>query len=59
MEATEAYGLIYKLMHSRSQKIREQMIARTRRKRATFLIMALCGAMAATSVRRCMWMRGH
>ncbi len=59
MEATEVsvYGFIYKLMCSGSQRICEQMIirTRTRRKRATFLTVALCGAMAATSVWRCVW----
>lgn len=47
MEAIEVgvYGFIYKLY--------EQMIMTTRRKSDTFLIMAFCGAMAATSVRRC------
>lgn len=47
MEAIEVgvYGFIYKLY--------EQMIMTTRRKSDTFLIMAFCGAMAATSVRKC------
>ncbi len=55
MEATEVsvYGFIYKLMCSGSQRIREQMITRTRRKGDTFLIVA------ATSVRRCVWMRSR
>ena len=55
MEATEVnvYGFIYKLRCSESQRICEQMITRMKRKRATFFIMAFNGAMAASSVRRC------
>ncbi len=34
------------------------MKMRMRRKRATFSIMALCGAMDATSVQRSVWMWG-
>ncbi len=63
MEATEVsvYGFIYKLICSGSQQIHEQMITRMRmrRKRATFLIIVSCGAMAATSELRCVWIWGQ
>jgi len=40
-------------MYSGNKHMCEQMITRMRRKRATFLVMAFCIAMAANSVRRC------
>lgn len=57
-EATgvSVHGFIYKLTYSESQQILEHMTPRMRRKTAKFLKMALCRAMAATSVRRRVWM---
>ncbi|XP_049424858.1 uncharacterized protein LOC125884104 [Epinephelus fuscoguttatus] len=57
--ATGLYGLMLKTMFGGSRQICERAlwIRKKRRKKINVLMMALCGAMAATSVQRSMWMR--
>ncbi len=56
--ATGLYGLMLKTVCGGSRQICEQVLSRRkkRRKKINVLIMALCGAIAATSVQRRMWM---